>query len=182
MLVVTLSLSSGVVMTELDNNYENWYPHESEAWRDYTFQKRVFGRYNRTEMFIMEETTATSYGVLEKGILQSALSLHNDIADREDFRAICVKNVVGGDCAPSLSLLSLWNFNSTVLSLQSQAEILATVNAGASSVILDAVIGGINRDGTGSINGAHALQVIMNVEDVVTKEEEINLFEKQGEA
>ena len=176
MLVITLGLTSGVLKTELSNNYENWYPQKSQAWEDYTLQKERFGRYNRTNMFLLEETLGT-YGVLEKSVLETALALHNDIADRDDFRSLCEKDATGDECKPSLSILSLWSYNSTVLSMQSQGDILSTVNAGASTVLLDAVIGGMTRDGSNAITGAKALQVIMSIQDVVAREEEILKFE-----
>ena len=179
MLVLTMALTSGVAFTELDNDYENWYPHKSTAWGHYTFQKQAFGKYNRTELYLVEDTVSVN-GVLTKSVLEGALALHNEVAEQDSYSDLCVKYVVDGPCVDSVSILALWNYDASVLSAQTQAQILQTVNdaANANLIILDAVLGGLERDSNNDIVSAIALQVIMSLHVMDGKDDELMAFEK----
>ncbi|GMH91249.1 hypothetical protein TrVE_jg6783 [Triparma verrucosa] len=181
MLVLTMALTSGVTFTELDNDYENWYPHKSTAWGHYTFQKQAFGKYNRTELYLVEDTVSVN-GVLTKSVLEGALALHNEIAEQDSYSDLCVKYVVDGPCVDSVSILALWNYDASVLSAQTQAQILQTVNdaANANLIILDAVLGGLERDSNNDIVSAIALQVIMSLHVMDGKDDELMAFEKDN--
>jgi predicted RND superfamily exporter protein len=180
--VVTFGLMGGIFLTDLDNGYENWYPHKSVAWNHYSYQKTHYGRNNRTEMFIVESEPAAlndMLGVLHKTTLVETMALHNEIAGLPSFQSLCVKAAGGdGQCAPSQSILALWNYDAAALSAASQEDILATVQAGAPGVALDAFLGEVTRDSDGKITGGYALQVIMSVHELLSKETEFLAFEE----
>ena len=175
-LLVASFLLFGVTLTDLDNNYDNWYPHQSQAYSDYEYLQDKFGSSSRSEMFLVEAhpSPAVPHGVLTKSTLLASFQLHDAIFLDPGMQSICTKQVAGASCSPPSSIFLLWGNDISLLSGQTQEQILATVDANALGLPLGVFLGDFAPS---PVTAASAIQVVFSVHDDPQKEASITTFE-----
>jgi hypothetical protein len=166
-LVVVIACAAGIVKMESDTSYDLWYPHKSDAYADKKYIEKYFRMDNRVERVMMVEKNKG--GALTAPALKEAIEFHAILAD-STYDDMCVRAFVGGPCVVH-SLLSLWDFNSTILAQDRNivSTLLGRPLTTSYGAVLDlpTVVGG--RDFMGNISDASSLMSIFVLDAGITR-------------
>lgn len=164
--VVAIS-SLGLLNVKEETRVERlWVPQGSAALSDQQYITDHFGKDPRAAISIIS-SQLTQATVLTQQILQNALSLHLRlmnivVGDGKTFSHLCYRAFDGGDCVID-SVLSLWSYNASILS--NDSDVVSTI-ANAPPVSCTGLpfeprtsLGLVSYNSTGGIVAAKALRL-----------------------
>jgi len=195
-IILTMICAAGFARFETENRAEKlWVPQNTRAEKETGMYQEIFPRTARFNTLILSAKDGGN--VLSKDNLVAAMEINDKIAftdskklegETYNFEELCVK--AGGSCANSYvdicqclitSILGTWDYD--LKSLETDENLLETLNSNSKKDDFGALLGNAKYDGEGKVISAEAMTITYFTADraVIENGNELDAINEQWE-